>query len=82
MTEQDGVPGSTRFKVYCSECREKVELPVAAFRLALGRTKERTFYSFTCPECGAAVRKPAGEKIVAALTGAGVSTIRLVAIER
>ncbi|MDH6140611.1 MULTISPECIES: hypothetical protein [Kitasatospora] len=83
MTEDDeaGEP-ATRFKVYCSQCREKVELPAAAFRLALGATKERTFYSFTCPECGAAVRKTAGEKIVEALTGAGVSTMRLVPIER
>ncbi|MDH6575754.1 hypothetical protein [Kitasatospora sp. MAP5-34] len=72
---------STRFKVYCSQCREKVELAAAAFRLALGATQERTFYSFTCPSCGAAVRKPAGEKIVAALTGAGVSTMRLLPVE-
>ncbi|KJK56672.1 hypothetical protein [Saccharothrix sp. ST-888] len=71
----------TRFKVYCSHCREKVELPAAAFRLALGASKERTFYAFTCPECGVAVRKPAGEKIVAALTGAGVSTMRLLPVE-
>ncbi|WP_441247089.1 hypothetical protein [Kitasatospora sp. McL0602] len=71
----------TRFQVYCSDCRAKVELPVPAFRLALGATPERTFYSFGCPECGAAVRKPAGEKIVAALTGAGVSTMRLVPAE-
>ncbi|MGF1431241.1 hypothetical protein, partial [Kitasatospora sp. LaBMicrA B282] len=72
-----GAATETRFKVYCSHCREKVELGADEFRLALGRTKERTFYSFTCPACGAPVRKPAGEKIVAALTGAGVSTIRL-----
>ncbi|MDH6127074.1 hypothetical protein [Kitasatospora sp. GP82] len=72
---------STRFKVYCSHCREKVELPAVEFRLALGATKERTFYSFTCPECGAAVRKHAGEKIIAALTGAGVSTMRLLPLE-
>jgi hypothetical protein len=71
----------TSFKVYCSDCREKVELAASAFRLALGATKERTFYSFTCPACGASVRKPAGEKIVAALTGAGVSTMRLVPVE-
>ncbi|MER5866575.1 hypothetical protein [Kitasatospora sp. NPDC002040] len=72
----------TRFKVYCSDCREKVELAADAFRLALGATRERTFYSFTCPACGAAVRKPAGEKIVAALTRAGVSTMRLLPVER
>ncbi|BAJ32430.1 MULTISPECIES: hypothetical protein [Kitasatospora] len=71
----------TRFKVYCSQCREKVELPAAEFRLALGASKERTFYSFGCPACGAAVRKVAGEKIVAALTEAGVRTMRLLPVE-
>ncbi|WP_371501263.1 hypothetical protein OG871_30785 [Kitasatospora sp. NBC_00374] len=71
----------TRFKVYCSQCREKVELAVAEFRLALGATAERTFYSFTCPACGAVVRKTAGEKIVAALTAAGVRTMRLLPVE-
>ncbi|XHM90536.1 hypothetical protein AB0761_08495 [Peterkaempfera sp. SMS 1(5)a] len=68
---------TTRFKAFCTECRNKVELGAEALRLAVGRTRERTFYSFTCPECGAAVRKPAGERIVDALTGAGVSTMRL-----
>ncbi|MGW6914932.1 hypothetical protein ACWGB8_14140 [Kitasatospora sp. NPDC054939] len=73
-------PG-TRFKVYCSECREKVELPAEDFRLTLGRTAAQAHYSFSCPLCDAAVRKPAGEKIVAALTGAGVRTMRLVPVE-
>ncbi|MEV4555654.1 hypothetical protein AB0K51_01505 [Kitasatospora sp. NPDC049285] len=71
----------TRFKVYCSQCREKVELPVGEFRLALGASRERTFYSFTCPACGAPVRKVAGEKIVAALTEAGVRTMRLLPVD-
>ncbi|MFJ9517152.1 hypothetical protein ACIRPK_02610 [Kitasatospora sp. NPDC101801] len=71
----------TRFKVYCSDCRAKVELAADAFRLALGATRERTFYSFSCPACGASVRKPAGENIVAALTRAGVSTMRLLPVE-
>ncbi|CAN3979743.1 hypothetical protein SAMN05216371_6084 [Streptomyces sp. TLI_053] len=74
-------PG-TRFKVYCSECREKVEVPAEGFRLTFGRTADRTHYSFSCPLCGAAVRKPAGEKIVAALTEAGVRTMRLVPAEQ
>ncbi|MFD4659094.1 hypothetical protein ACFWP2_26085 [Kitasatospora sp. NPDC058444] len=73
-------PG-TRFKVYCSECREKVELPAEDFRLTLGRTPAQAHYSFGCPRCGAAVRKPAGEKIVEALTRAGVRTMRLVPAE-
>jgi len=71
----------TRFQVYCSECREKVELPAGEFRLAVGARVDRTFYSFTCPSCGAAVRKPAGEKIVAALSGAGVRTMRLLPVD-
>jgi predicted RNA-binding Zn-ribbon protein involved in translation (DUF1610 family) len=71
------VTTTTRFKAFCTECRSKVELGVEALRLAVGRSRERTFYSFTCPECGAAVRKPAGERIVDALVGAGVSTMRL-----
>ncbi|MFJ6379072.1 hypothetical protein ACIQI7_03535 [Kitasatospora sp. NPDC092039] len=73
-------PG-TRFKVYCSDCREKVELPAEDFRLTLGRTPAQAHYSFACPRCGAAVRKPAGEKIVEALTEAGVRTMRLVPAE-
>ncbi|WP_371482810.1 hypothetical protein [Kitasatospora sp. NBC_00315] len=71
----------TRFKVYCSDCREKVELAADDFRLTLGRTQAQSYYSFGCPSCGAAVRKPAGEKIVEALTRAGVRTMRLVPVE-
>lgn len=71
----------TRFKVYCSQCREKVELPAPEFRLALGASRERTFYSFICPACGASVRKIAGERIVAALTAAGVHTMRLLPVD-
>jgi hypothetical protein len=67
----------TRFRASCPDCRATAELEARAFRLALGRTKERTFYSFTCPACGVAVRKPAGERIIDALTGAGVPTMRL-----
>lgn len=67
----------TRFRASCSDCRAVVELGAEAFRLALGRTVERTYYAFTCPDCGAAVRKRAGDRIVAALTGAGVCTMRL-----
>ncbi|MFJ8042181.1 hypothetical protein ACIRBX_16930 [Kitasatospora sp. NPDC096147] len=73
--------GGTRFKVYCSHCREKVELPAEDFRLALGASRERTFYSFSCPACGRAVRKTAGESIVEALTRAGVSTMRLLPVD-
>ncbi len=67
----------TRFRASCPDCRSTSELGAEAFRLALGVSSERTFYSFTCPSCGAAVRKRAGERIVAALSGAGVRTMRL-----
>ncbi|CAM5713097.1 putative protein OS=Streptomyces alboniger OX=132473 GN=CP975_06345 PE=4 SV=1 [Streptomyces alboniger] len=43
----------------------------------IGASDRTTFYSFTCPECGASVRKPAGERIVELLTGGGVRTLRL-----
>ncbi|MFH8382180.1 hypothetical protein ACH4E7_14700 [Kitasatospora sp. NPDC018058] len=58
-----------------------MELSAEEFRLTLGRTSAQAHYSFGCPLCGAAVRKPAGEKIVEALTGAGVRTMRLVPAE-
>jgi endogenous inhibitor of DNA gyrase (YacG/DUF329 family) len=65
------------FTVRCPDCRARVELTGDGLRLAVGRTQERTFYSFTCPDCGASVRRPAGERIVELLTDAGVRTIRV-----
>ncbi|MFV5994058.1 hypothetical protein ACNPQM_16760 [Streptomyces sp. NPDC056231] len=71
------VPESVRFKAGCPDCRGRFELAAGALRLAIGSSRRTTFYSFTCPECGAAVRKPAGERIVELLTGGGVRTLRL-----
>ncbi|MGW6397605.1 phage terminase large subunit family protein [Streptomyces sp. NBC_01280] len=71
------VVGPVLFKAACPDCRERFELAAGALRLAIGATRRTTFYSFTCPECGAAVRKPAGERIIELLTGGGVSTLRL-----
>ncbi|MFE9021622.1 hypothetical protein ACFYNL_24105 [Streptomyces sp. NPDC007808] len=65
------------FRAGCPDCRGSFELAASALRLAIGATSRTTFYSFTCPECGAAVRKPAGERIVELLTGGGVRTLRL-----
>jgi PHP family Zn ribbon phosphoesterase len=65
------------FKAGCPDCRARFELGASALRLAIGATSKTTFYSFTCPECGASVRKPAGERIVELLTGGGVRTLRL-----
>nr|WP_031162082.1 hypothetical protein [Streptomyces durhamensis] len=65
------------FTAGCPDCRGRFELAASALRLAIGASSRTTFYSFTCPECGAAVRKPAGERIVELLTGGGVRTLRL-----
>ncbi|MER6218442.1 MULTISPECIES: hypothetical protein [unclassified Streptomyces] len=71
-------PRPVTFKAACPECRACFELGADALRLAIGGSRRTTFYSFTCPECAAPVRKPAGERIVELLTGGGVSTLRSV----
>ncbi|WP_370880416.1 hypothetical protein [Streptomyces aurantiacus] len=65
------------FKAACPECRVGFELSASALRLVVGATHRTTFYSFTCPQCSAAVRKPAGERIVELLTRGGVRALRL-----
>lgn len=70
--------GPVSFKAACPDCRARFELAADALRLAIGGSRRTTFYSFTCPQCGASVRKPAGERIVELLTGGGVSTLRSV----
>lgn len=69
--------GPVLFRAACPDCRGRFELSAESLRLAIGASRRTTFYSFTCPECGAAVRKPAGERIVELLTGGGVRTLRL-----
>jgi hypothetical protein len=69
--------GPVLFRAGCPHCRENFELAAGALRLAIGGSARTTFYSFTCPECGEPVRKPAGERIVELLTGGGVRTMRL-----
>ncbi|MEU9147841.1 hypothetical protein [Streptomyces sp. NPDC048349] len=70
--------GSVSFKAACPDCGARFELDAGALRLVIGGSRRTTFYSFTCPECGQSVRKPAGERIVELLTGGGVSTLRSV----
>ncbi|GHH48888.1 putative RNA-binding Zn-ribbon protein involved in translation (DUF1610 family) [Streptomyces candidus] len=80
MTVMSGIAArgeSVLFMAACPDCRARIELAAGALRLAIGGSRRTTFYSFTCPECGAAVRKPAGERIVELLTGGGVRTLRL-----
>ncbi|MFJ8860621.1 hypothetical protein ACIRD8_19595 [Streptomyces sp. NPDC102451] len=71
------VPDAVRFRAACPDCRERFELMAGALRLAIGASRRTTFYSFTCPACGSAVRKPAGERIIELLSGGGVRTLRL-----
>ncbi|MET8825268.1 hypothetical protein ABZX40_01295 [Streptomyces sp. NPDC004610] len=65
------------FRAGCPDCRGRFELAANALRLAIGGSSRTTFYSFTCPDCGTLVRKPAGERIVQLLVGGGVRTLRL-----
>lgn len=69
--------GPVVFRAGCPHCRTSFELDADDLRLAIGGSARTTFYSFTCPECGEAVRKPAGERIVELLTVGGVRTMRL-----
>ncbi len=65
------------FRAGCPDCRASFVLPAEALRLVMGASHRTTFYTFTCPECGASVRKPAGERIVELLARGGVRTLRL-----
>ncbi|NYE39893.1 hypothetical protein [Streptomyces fulvorobeus] len=71
------LPAAVRFRAACPACRERFELAAGALRLVIGAGSRTTFYTFTCPACGAAVRKPAGERVIELLTGGGVRTLRL-----
>ena len=78
VAQSSGQPAQrVLFRAACPDCRGRFELSAAALRLMIGGTARTTFYDFTCPECGASVRKPAGERIVELLAGGGVRTMRL-----
>lgn len=48
------------FRAGCPDCGGRFELGASALRLVIGASRRTTFYSFTCPACETAVRKPAG----------------------
>ncbi|MEU5363637.1 hypothetical protein ABZ354_09110 [Streptomyces sp. NPDC005925] len=82
MTVESAFAGMTSvtpvvFRAGCPDCRGRFELTAGDLRLAIGASSRTTFYSFTCPDCGAAVRKPAGERIVELLISGGVRALRL-----
>lgn len=70
------------FRASCPRCRTSFELDAAEFLLKIGATARTTTYSFTCPDCGEPVRKPAGARIVELLTGGGVRVLRLQAVPK
>jgi hypothetical protein len=61
----------TIIKATCPCCGD-VELTSAQVRLVLHPVRERSFYSFTCPECEDGVRKAAGPEVVRLLKVGGV----------
>ncbi|MFJ9623490.1 hypothetical protein [Streptomyces sp. NPDC101181] len=79
MNGTTAFPGTAAqlFRAGCPDCRARCELGAGELRLAIGASSRTTFYTFTCPACGASVRKPAGERIIELLTGGGVRTLRL-----
>ena len=61
----------TVIKASCPSCGD-VELTPRQVRLVVCSLEERSFYSFSCSECGDEVRKPAGGDVVALLRTGGV----------
>lgn len=62
------------FKAGCPNCGARVQLHSGELRLVVGR---RSFYAFTCSNCGEGARRPAGDRIVELLTRQGVPVMRL-----
>jgi hypothetical protein len=61
----------TIIKATCPCCGD-VELTSAQVRLVLHPVRERSYYTFTCPECEDGVRKAAGPEVVRLLKVGGV----------
>lgn len=84
MSERASEPTGERaggtFRVRCPACGpqsvqvEEVRLVTGLRRASRGGASGR--YTFTCPECGATVRRPADDALVAVLGAAGVRALR------
>ncbi len=61
----------TVIKASCPSCGD-VELTPRQVRLVVCSLEDRSFYSFSCSECGDEVKKPAGGDVVALLRTGGV----------
>ena len=65
------------FRVRCPDCGPQF-VAVADLRFVeTGDGAEANRYLFTCPACGARVRRPAGPELAEILKSAGVATLAL-----
>jgi predicted RNA-binding Zn-ribbon protein involved in translation (DUF1610 family) len=65
-----------RFRARCPSCGY-VELAATQLRLVVADRPGGSFYAFRCPDCGAAVRWRAGQRVVELLTDGGVLSVRV-----
>ncbi len=66
----------TIIKVSCPSCGE-IELGPTQLKLVVNRFSAYSFYTFTCEQCTASVRSPAGADVVQALTMGGIVAERI-----
>ena len=67
------------FRVRCPECGPQI-IPISAVRFvqtAIGDDPSANRYVFTCPQCRAKVRRPAGPELAEILRASGVATLAL-----
>jgi predicted RNA-binding Zn-ribbon protein involved in translation (DUF1610 family) len=69
--------GAADFRVRCPDCGPQY-VAVSDLRFVeTGDGAEANRYLFTCPACGARVRRPAGPELAAILKSSGVATLAL-----
>lgn len=64
----------TTIRATCATCGD-VEVDGDGVRLHVCDSTTAAAYSFRCPVCRMIVNKRAGERVIAALTGAGISVL-------
>ncbi|MEY9927647.1 putative RNA-binding Zn-ribbon protein involved in translation (DUF1610 family) [Catenulispora sp. GP43] len=70
-------PSAADFRVRCPDCGPQY-VAVSDLRFVeTGDGAEANRYLFTCPACGARVRRPAGPELAAILKSSGVATLAL-----
>jgi hypothetical protein len=73
----DAAPRAADFRVRCPDCGPQY-VAIADLRFVeTGDGAEANRYLFTCPACGARVRRPAGPELAEILRSSGVATLAL-----